>query len=104
MNEYQILDEAIALVKKRGWKAPEWLSDVEDTLDVETFHEHKLYYVIIFDHSFCRALWPDEENSVDEGGGTSWLFHMGIMVARENPLEYLGEYLNENILSDNTSL
>ena len=72
MNNKDILTKATEKAKENGW--------VDTYLTGYDGQE----YSIIFSHSFAKAFW-----------GEKWRIHLQDMVIREEPLQYIAEFLEE---------
>jgi len=110
MDNEKILNKAIKIAKRNGWKPSTYLSnyehfsyhdteygapagwfDYEDSLELNT---------VIFNHDFAKALWGEELEYVyiNRGGGKPleeslprYKFHLQQMVISNDPIKYLGE-------------
>lgn len=93
----KILEKAIQKAIDNGWKYKEGLRVYSD----ELFFEDKLYYCMIFNHDFAKALWGEAivyaNNSRTEAwrdlSNKSYLYHLQMMVIADDPIAYLGEHL-----------
>lgn len=121
MTELEILQKAVDKALANGWRPSGLETGTEaDQLRYAKKHTTKLN---IFDHDFARALWGDDEiqiwyepteyktanyqtpfgelsiDSEEDAWGelrtTAWRYHLQQIVIADDPIQYLGEHLDE---------
>lgn len=93
MQDKEILRQCITKAQNNGWEY-----DVSDEQLCIT-----RYLNIIFDHSFCKAFWGEEEKGewISNGDGTEtlegsnagWQYHIQQLALSEDRLKYLSQFL-----------
>lgn len=112
MTNQQILERSITKAIDGGWDFFGWTDDDEFSVrviyseDADDRHNPLCVItdssmgeygwdpsIIIFNHSFARALWG--EDVIDQGsnydGEEVWRYHLQEMVISSDPVKYLGE-------------
>lgn len=103
LSNQQILEKAISKAIDGGWTPTMQINRLEVGLKQPwKTHDYMTstgwWYTVndlIFNHSFCKALWG-EENFMRYDGDTldplkMWQYHLQQMVISEDPIKYLGE-------------
>lgn len=51
---------------------------------------------VIYNHNFAKALWGKEQVMGEYGiTGLAWIYHLQQMVIADDPIQYLGEHLDD---------
>lgn len=113
MNKSQVIEKAIQKAIDGGWNRPYTVSiravpATEDEPKItykKTMDDWETYAPIIFNHEFCKALWGDMSYAELKGAAFSsanivrepkaWEHHLQQMVICSDPIEYLGEHLDD---------
>lgn len=97
MTVINVLQKSIEKANKKGYESPfNFVYEKGRIIDGNT------YYAIIFDKTFCKAIWGSEEkflpftNSHSHLGENAvlWKWHLKNMVISDNPIKYLEENMD----------
>lgn len=112
MNKGEILKKAISKAVDGGWDYKKF-SRVQFAFEVEGGYDYLEAASFLFDHSFAKAFWGEEEHKTysggDCGGGCSlcsmdyynhggetdccWQYHLQQLAISEDRLQYLKKFL-----------
>mgnify|MGYP000848796532 CR=1 FL=1 len=92
MTDKEILIKVMATAVRRGFDLGEEFF-TETPTEFYLVPNMDLYFSLIFDHGFARALWGEElhENMLE----SNWEYHIKEMVLSENPLYYLIPFIED---------
>lgn len=99
MTDKEILYKAIVKAKKNGWVVDFPIKDIKEILTYNSHITPAIYYWIIFEHDFAKAVWGEEVidfKSWDCYRPRSlkrYEFYLQQMVLEKEPLKYLEKFL-----------
>lgn len=106
MTDQQILEKALEKATANGflWKTFALKNRINAKLSPMVFLTPFLppfTFCLIFNHNFAKALWGEKEEIKSAKGevlfrpyATGWQYHLQQMVIAEDPIKYLGDYLD----------
>jgi hypothetical protein len=102
MTNQQILEKAIKKAELNGWSGI--------AIPNSFLYGYLTFPLIIFSHDFAKALWGEDRYEVGTDHNQikvhGWKWHLKNMVVAEDPINYLGENMPEEIkppLTDETT-
>lgn len=86
----KILEEAVSRAEKNGYQFE--MVDMEEYI---RFYRG-LFFQLIFNHDFAKALWGEKEAWIDGSKQPRYLAELACMAMQDEPLKYIEEFLRED--------